>query len=585
LPKKAPKLSDEQKAALRRAAQLELGRRSDRYFCEYNIKIVNKAGEVVPLIFNEVQQELDELIDRQLAEGRMVRIIVLKARQEGISTEIQAKFLCTTCRTPNINALVVAHDDETTTKIFEKQKFMVANLPDDVRPLQKASNARELIFDRPTKYKGDRLGLNSKTYVHTAGGYSIGRGETYRFVHLSEAAYYPGGIKRHLTAIMNAVPKLPGTVVVIETTANGFNDFKDLWDAAVDGENDWTPVFFPWHRHGEYRMACEPGEAESIMGSLNEYERKITELYGLTAEQIKWYRYTLKNDCQGDINLMRQENPSFPEEAFISTGRPVFDLEVIRLRIETLRKEYAEKKPRIGRFAFEWQNPETQDAILPGSIRWIDDPNGIIRIYQMPEAGHPYTVGGDTKGEGHDSYTATVRDNSNGRRVATLKMQLTNSKPYTHQVYCLGMFYNQALVGIEMNFNTAPIEELERLRYPKQYWREIYDSAVGGLQKRHGWKTDGNTRPLLIDREVDLVENNIDLFTDIETLEEMLTFVYDDKNRPDAMPGKHDDLLFSDMIANEIGGQMTTQVREAPKPAEKKLIDDLRRGKPMKIKM
>lgn len=80
-----------------------------------------------------------------------------------------------------------------------------------------------------------------------------------------------------------------------------------------------------------------------------------------------------------------------------------------------------------------------------------------------------------------------------------------------------------------------------------------------------GWKTDGNTRPLIIDKEIDLIENNIDLFTDIPMLDECLTFVYDENGRPDAEEGKHDDILFSDMIANEIRSQMTTIAIEKPK--------------------
>jgi hypothetical protein len=145
-------------------------------------------------------------------------------------------------------------------------------------------------------------------------------------------------------------------------------------------------------------------------------------------------------------------------------------------------------------------------------------------------------------------------------------MEATNSKPYTHQVYCLGRHYNDALIGIEMNWNTGPIEELQRLRYPRQYTRKQYDVKTQKHLEKFGWKTDGNTRPLIIDKEIDLIENNIDLFNDITFLDECLTFVYDKDNRPDAESGKHDDVLFSDMIANEIRPQQTTKIKPAPPP-------------------
>jgi hypothetical protein len=142
-------------------------------------------------------------------------------------------------------------------------------------------------------------------------------------------------------------------------------------------------------------------------------------------------------------------------------------------------------------------------------------------------------------------------------------------------MYCLGYHYNAALIGIEINFNTAPIEELQRLSYPHQYMRRKYDEITKKIETKYGWKTDGNTRPLIIDKEIDLVEENIELFTDIDTLQEMTTFVYDKDNRPDATSGKHDDLLISDMIANEIRPQQRFQYQQESLEKPKRLKDAL----------
>ena len=115
-----------------------------------------------------------------------------------------------------------------------------------------------------------------------------------------------------------------------------------------------------------------------------------------------------------------------------------------------------------------------------------------------------------------------------------------------------------ALIAIEMNFNTGPIEELERLQYPNQYTREIQDSNTGKMRKAYGWRTDGITRPRMIDEEVAQTKYHLDLFFDIRTLQEMLTFVYDENNRPDAMSGAHDDLLISDCILHQVRHQQDT---------------------------
>lgn len=543
-------------------------------FAKEYIKIVNKDGDQVPFVHNEIQCKINRKVKEIRAAGKPVRIIILKARQHGASTNEQGRMLYNTSTKSNRTGLIVAHEVPATTKIFEKAKYMYSNLPEIVKPLTRASNAKELVFDRPTGYKGKRKGLNSKISIQVAGDVGIGRGDTLHFVHLSEFAYWEGPEgkepKKQLAGILQAVPKTAETEVVIESTANGYNDFKDLWDEAVAGENEWVPMFFPWHENPEYQMSCDDEEYARLINSLDkkifEYlfgkkdgMKKIdgmVKLFSLSKEQVKWWVWTFKNDCNSDINMMKQENPSMPEEAFLSTGTPVFDNEKVHARIVYLRKKYEKNPPKRGRFYFEWGSPDAKDYIKDNTIKWVDDPNGFVIIYEIPQSGYPYVIGGDTKGEGRDFYAGAVINNVTGERVATIRNCWTNSKPYTWQMYCLGHYYNLALIGIEVNFNTGPIEELERLHYPRQYTRRRYDDFTKEYKNAHGWKTDGNTRPLIIDKEVHLIEDNIGLFNDIAMLEECLTFVYID-GRPDAMSGKHDDALFADMIGNEIRQQQS----------------------------
>lgn len=549
--------------------------KSYKAFANRNIKIVNKLGEQVPFDHNEIQSIINDTVERLRAENKPVRIIVLKARQEGVSTNEQGRMLFNTTTKKNRTGLITAHEAPATAKIFDKARYMYNNLPEDVKPISRASNARELIFDTPTGSK--EPGINSKISIQVAGDVGIGRGDTIYYAHLSEFAFWPSPEgkepKKQLAGILQAVPKTSDTEVVIESTANGYNDFKDLWDDAMQGRNEWVPLFFAWWHMKEYQMPCTDAEYRKTIDGLNqkirEYVEHIKLTYGLSKEQIKWYIWTLKNDCNSDWNMMKQENPTSPEEAFISTGNPVFDNEKVQLRIEQLRLLYDKSAPKKGRFYFEWEDPETQNKIKDSSIKWISDPHGIITLYEEPVKGVPYVIGGDTKGEGRDKYAGTVINNTTGNRCATLWQQSTNSKPYTWQMYCLGKHYNNALIGIEMNFNTAPIEELQRLKYPRQYVRRKYDDFKKKTEDKFGWKTDGNTRPLIIDKEIDLIENNIDLFNDIDMLNECLTFIHDKDGRPDAMSGKHDDILISDMIANEIRQQQTFKAEgETPKFAK-----------------
>jgi hypothetical protein len=542
-------------------------------YAEEYIKIVDKKGNQVALKQNSIQKRINQTKRKLRSQGKLVRLIVLKPRQCGVSTDTQGNMLFNTATKDNRTGLIVAHTQPATTIIFEKAKYMYGNLPAHVKPLIKASNAKELVFDRPTGYKGKVKGLNSKISIQVAGDLSIGRGDTIHYFHGSEFAFWPSpegkGPKKQLSGIMAAMPKTLDTEAVIESTANGYNDFKELCDDAKDGKNEWTLLFFAWHDFELNVMECTDEEYQRLINTLDKkiYEYLfgaqngrnktpgIVELYNLTKEQVKWWIWTYRNDNNSDFNMMKQENPSSYEEAFISTGTPVFDNEKVQARIEYLRQRYKKNPPKRGRFTFEWNDPEIKDYIKINSIKFVEDKNGFVTIYEDVLPGYPYVIGGDTKGEGRDFYTGVVINNATGNRAATIHNCWTNSKPYTWQMFCLGHYYNLALIGIEVNFNTAPIEELERLHYPRQYTRRRYDDMTKEYQNKHGWKTDGNTRPLIIDKEIHLIEENIDLFNDITMLEECLTFIYKEgKNglRPDAMSGKHDDALFADMIGNEI---------------------------------
>lgn len=545
--------------------------------------IVDKQQRTVPFFFNEVQRsfvgDLNQAIEDYNQGKRLdLKFLILKGRQQGFTSLITAYQLACSITRKNFAGFTLADSADNTETIFEdKAKFPYNALPGPLKPTEKYNTRRELLFEK----------LNSKWRVATAGSKDIGRSKTLNFFHGSEAAFWAKGINAVMTGLGQALTK--DSIQILETTPNGFNEFKDLWDGAIEGDNSWEPKFYQWWLTQEYCQEFESPrreqefkqEVQSIkQGNYDANTRSwilqrckwLVEEQELTWEQAYWY-YQKWRDLKEKV---KQEYPCTPEEAFLSSGRCVFNKEIILLRIEHLKKLYKQHPPKIGRFSFEWNDPETKDKIKDDTIQWVDDPSGPIRIYEEPQKGYPYVLGGDTKGEGKDYYGGAVINNITGNRCATLHMQLSNSKPYTWQMYCLGRYYQDALIGIEMNFNTAPIEELERLRYPKQYKREVYDTYKNKKMERHGWKTDGNTRPLIIDKEVALVEEHIELFNDITTLQEMLTFVYDENNRPDAEQGKHDDLLFSDMIAEEIRGQQRRTVltdKPLPRTAPRKGIN------------
>jgi hypothetical protein len=529
-------------------------------FSESYIKITDKKGRTVQLQQNYVQRQINEKIIELQNKGMPPKIIVLKSRQMGVSTDTQGRMIYETTTKENRNGFIVSHDDDSTKAIFQKAKYMYDNLPEDLKPLQKASNASELIFDTPTHYSGDKKGLHSKVEIKTSGNAGIGRSETRHYVHLSEFAFWKGSDAnspdKQLSGILQAVPEDVDTWVIIESTANGMNEFYDLWNAACKGENGFTPMFFPWYVHAEYESQFESdGQKEYFINTMSEYEQDLLNVYNLPLEKIKWWRDTKKNKCNNDINQMKQENPTNPEEAFIFSGTPVFNTEKLIARKNKLIELYKKQPPKRGYFYFEWNNPDTMDVPKPETIRWVEDKNGCIKLYEDVRRGYPYAIGGDTKGTGNDYFALTCKNNNTGKRCATLHGQM-KSKEYTAQAYCMGHYFNTAVIAIERNFNTYPIELLSDWHYPRQYVLQRLNTFDKSMQKEYGWKTDGNTRPLIIEREKTLIEENIDQFMDVEFIDECLTFV-DKDGRPDAMSGKHDDILFSDMICEAAGDQQT----------------------------
>ena len=544
-----------------------------REYIEGCLKIRTKSGAVIPFRMNPAQEKLYSVARRQQEQGKPVRIIILKARQLGFSTLTEGLIFHACATRKNTNALIVTHREDATANLFRMSKLFYDELPGPIRPMLKASNAQELIFENPTrsaKEKAERPGLRSRLRCATAGGKGIGRSDTLQCVHLSEYAFWPegpDGKAATLTGILQAVPAMPGTMVVIESTANGYEDFKERWDAAVAGENDFEAVFFAWFENPEYAMEPVPGT------EWDPEERELMERYSLTEGQMTWRRWCIANNCGGDLDMFRQEYPANPDEAFLHSGTGVFDNEQV-----ILQRELAPECVQRGDFVWGESplSPAGPGSSPQGAPEFVENEMGAVRIWKAPEEGHPYVLGGDTAGEGSDWFTAVVIDNSSGEQVATLRRQYSEPE-YVRQVYALGMFYNAALVGLETNFSTYPVMKLQELGYPNQYAREREDTYTRQVKKSYGFRTDRQTRPRAIANLVEVFGNHPRWFRDAELLGEMLTFCYNEDHRPEALAGKHDDLVMAAAITYAIRHQQTTVITEKTEPPREKLITKLER--------
>lgn len=504
-----------------------------KYIQEY-IKIINKEGELVPLKFNYAQEILYNTIKKLRQENKLIRIIILKARQLGLSTATEGIFFANTVLGFNVKTGIITHKAEATSNLFNMNKIMLQNLPEKLKPSLLNDNQNVLVFNNE---KG--TGLNSEIKCMTAGSSGVGRSSTYKQLHMSEYAFWPGKKKDTYLGLVQTVPTTKDSMIIIESTPNGYDDFKDKWDDAVAGRSDFVPLFFPWFYNPDYRMDYDGFE-------LNSDEIELKQTYNIDNEQIAWRRWCIKNNCSNDIDQFKQEYPSCPEEAFLSTGKCLFPKEKVINRLQKLKEP-----TKIGYFKYKYDGK----TIL--SYEFVESKSKqYIKIYEDVKKKYPYVLGGDTAGIGKDSFAGDIINNSTGKQCATLEIELDETE-YTMQMYCLGKYYNNALICIETNYSTYPVKKLYEMDYTNQYLRTIDEGIDVKIQDKLGFNTNRATRPVIIAELVEFFNECIELINDKKTLQEALTFIKRSDGKQAADDGYHDDRIMSLAITNAARNQQS----------------------------
>lgn len=237
------------------------------------------------------------------------------------------------------------------------------------------------------------------------------------------------------------------------------------------------------------------------------------------------------------------------------TGKTVFNAKLVAARLVAIQNR---KPAKQGHFLYT----EDPDGIHISDITWVEDENGPIRIYKEAVPGRPYVIGGDTAGDGSDWFVGQVLDNVTGEQVCTLRHQY-DEDTYARQMFCLGKYYNDALEGPETNFSTYPVKLLNLMGYRKLYVREVEDDFDGKIRHAFGFRTDKLTRPVIISELIRILRDSMTLINDVDTLLEMLTFVKNDKLRPEAEEGAYDDCVMALAIAFYIRPQQSFHVKKA----------------------
>lgn len=495
------------------------------YYASKALKIRTKDGEVVNLKLNEAQQRLLATVDGQYKATGKVRVIILKARQMGLSTAVGGYMYWWVSQRQAQKAMVVTHHSDSTKALFDMTRRFYDNTPEALKPQTRYSSRKELNFAK----------LDSGYAVATAGGESVGRGETITVAHFSELAFWPkSSAKDILNGALQAIPEKPNTCVFIESTANGVSgEFYNMWKGAVEGTNGFIPVFLPWFIQDEYREEVPEGFERTPE------EERLVELHGLDDQQLMFRR---RKVAQNGIDLFRQEYPSTPEEAFLTTGRPVFNPEKLN--------EMAQAAPR---------SAETLGLV---GEKFVKDRRGELKQFRAPEPTETYYIGADVAMgvRGGDYSVAQVLD-SKKRQVAVWRGHV-HPDYFATVLEKLGFYFNTAKIAVESNnHGILTCTRLGKdMAYPNFFTEITYDKLDDKDTVNLGFRMNTKTKPLVIDQlRASLRDDELPL-SDRTTIEELMTYVVTDNGAMEAEAGCHDDTVISLAIANHIHEGVFTPV-------------------------
>ena len=490
-----------------------------------------EAG-IIPFILNEEQVDLYKEMCEQRKAGLPVRLNILKARQIGFSTFIAAVYFCLVIFSPNKKAIIVADTAEHATNLFAKYKLFYTKLPQELQIPLLASNAKELKVDYGN-------GSTSEIKIVCEGD-NAARSDTAQFLHNSEAAFWKdlSGTMASLNQVVSVTNK--NSFIIFETTANGYNEYKTLYDKHATGKSSYKALFYPWYGHKKYTAKYDGFE-------LRPHEQKLVDDLHLSYDQIAWYR--LQYDAVGEnLDLLHQEHPSTPSEAFIGTGNCVFNLELIHRRKDELFP-YIEDV-RKGNWSYQHKHNIDNTKISVTDMKFIESKFGNWSIYKEVEQGHPYVINCDPAMGGKDYYAVQVLNNYTGEQVAVFHSNRTYDDEVAYQIYCMAEHYNHALVSAETNISTYILQIIHKCGYNFIYKENDYELISDRYVDKFGYKTKQTNRNAMISMFKEVFNQHYKFINDYQTLCEMENFQIvrneNTKNEKAMATGdSHDDLVMS----------------------------------------
>ena len=500
-------------------------------WAEGNLSIKTKAAHIEPLRYNPIQWRLEKIFEEERKAGRPIRLLGYKARQEGFSTWTESVIYDWIHNVPQTEAAIVADSPDSTNNLYDMFRRFHDHNPNPRET--EHQHQKGLKFPEPH---------GSRVVVSTAKRKYVGTGRTTQLGHLSEISKWDDP-ETTMLSFMQGVPDLPGTLVVVESTANGAGDyFNSFWEAAERGENEWRPVFFSWFDLPEYQR--DPTlEDMTGLGTEEKYnlypgeEVDLLQRHQVTEAQLAWRRWCIRNKCRGNILMFHQEYPSSPEEGFVASGNPRFSVPALqRMRTEVIDPRF------VGDVILTDDKPEL-----------IEYEGQFVYLWDFPQPGHRYAIGADCKGSSPlgDYNAAVILDKDvSPHPVVGVLYGIGDADTFATKLCLMARFYNQAVLAIEKNgVGEAVLQPALRI-YSNHYHRPVKRGELVVPGDDPGWWTGAGTRGVLIEDLAAAVRDSALRIPADLVLREMLAFhTVPGVRGAEAKLGSHDDFVFALGIA------------------------------------
>lgn len=517
---------------------------SVEYILSGKLKIRSKKG-IKPLLPNSEQRAVLHRILYCAKNGLPCRIIVLKARQVGISTVVAAFFYTLTSMMRGLRAQVAAHNIDGCRALFNIYKFY--KLTDERKPKTTYDSKTEIVF-RDT-YSGLQVSVADS---------DLGRGDMINLFHGSEYGFWTDP-EDTLETILSCVPENFMSIAILESTGESGTDFehryreadkqlqqhlageKDEYDNLIK-EPDWLPMFFPWYLHEEYHIVATPEETRSVLRSDDPDEKTLLAL-GASVSALAWRRRQLKSRFNGSAERFKAQFPATIDEAFAASDKSFFSPEALEYY-----KQFA--VPPMASYEVHLSEDKRTEVM-------IDDKEGRLRVYRPPVTGHRYVIGADAAGESEHGLDAryksqsalVVVDEIDGEIVAAWN-GFVNGHQFGDICVAIGYHYNTALIVPEREKHgyAAILRIHGDLHYPRIYQRERHDTVEQAESDLLGWATDKVSRAVMLDVFQRLVQEYRVTIPDQQIVDQMRVFC-NVGGKFKAKIGQRDDLVMATGIA------------------------------------